>query len=332
MHMNSKKLYKLVIWLLLLSGTVSCTKEIEVDFPQEPDQLVIFSLFHPDSVWQVSVSTTKDLNTPFAPYDVVSEAVVEIYQDQQLVDQLEFQGYLDPTRVQDNVRGITYDTVFWRNENIYRSEEGFKPEAGVAYTVVVSAPGYTSVTATNQIPHLPLIEVKEVDRRTDRNWPGFNPNEAYTAVTTVIHDAKDENNFYLAGASYMMPRYQYENGVIYDTTYQHQYLEAVTFEIRSTSLYPYKLFSDQSFYEISYPVLIGIRLDELFTLMSVNQLSLHVGIVSEAFYKYYESFERQNLYGIGLVNLTDPPIIYSNVEGGLGIFAGYNTRDFDVQL
>jgi hypothetical protein len=330
--MSFRKIYLNLLWLTALLCSASCTKEIEMDFPQEPDQLVIYSLFHPDSVWQVSVSTTKDLNTPFAPYDVVNEAVVEIYQGQQLVDQLEFQGYLDPTRVQDNVRGITYDTVFWRNEHIYRSEEGFKPEAGVAYTVVVSAPGYNSVTATDQIPRLPLIEVEEVGTPTDRNWPGINPNDEYITTTAVVHDVDGENNYYLTGASYMLPRYQYEDGVVYDTLYRHQYLETATFEIRSISLYPYELFSDQSFYGISYPVLIGVRLDQGFTFNEVNRLSLHTGIVSEAFYKYYKSAERQKLYGVDLVNLTDPPIIYSNVEGVLGIFAGYNTIDFDVHL
>jgi len=318
--------------LLILYGLASCTQEIEVDFPQEADQLVVYSLFHPDSVWKVSVSSTKDLNTPFAPYEVIDQATVEVYQDDALVDVLEYQGFLEPGLVQDNVRGITYDTVFWRNETTYLSKEGLKPEVGVTYTLVVSAPGYATVRGSDRIPELPNVEVEATDISTDRDWPGFNPNDNFVAVTALIRDNLESNDYYLAGVSYMSTAYLFEDGVVIDSTYSEQYLEVETFEIRSTSINPFKLFSDQSFFGIDYPLLIGARLDQLFTLNELNSFRMHLGIVSEAFYKYYESSERQSIYSINLVNLSDPPIIHSNLDGGLGIFAGYNIIDFDVQF
>lgn len=303
----------------------ACTETIEVDFPEEPQQLVVYSLFHPDSVWQVSVSSTKDLNSPNTPYPVINEATVEIYQGDQLVDQLVFQGYLAPGRVIDNIRGVAYDTVFWRREDQYRSERGIKPEAGVTYTLYVSASGYPPVEATGSIPDSPsaILGAFSMKRNTDVYGQALE-------ITSVIRDEPRQNDFYLAGASYPSMEWHGRPDGGYDTVYRQQFASLETVDIQSTRLQNFRLFSDQSFYGIAYPITFRLEIDESFTQVNPDSLTLYVGSVSEPFYRYYEALEAQGTYGVGFVNLTDPPKAYSNVEGGLGVFAGYNTVDFTL--
>lgn len=307
---------------------MSCTETIEIDFPEEDQQLVVYSLFHPDSVWQVSVSATKDLNSPGAPYPVIDEATVEIYQGNQQIDVLEFQGYLDPTTVRDLSRGITYDTVFWRKETLYRSAQGAQPKPDVDYTVRVSAPGYASVEATSRIPINPTIMIEKVNLDKDIRQSEFD--DRYLKVTSKIHDFADQNNFYLAGAFYKNFELHLREDSLYDSVFYKEYTLVETTDIQSIRLQTLDLFSDQSFFGISYPVEFSIRLDYLFTANDIDSLVLFTGLVSEPFYRYYESLKAQEEYGVGLVNLTDPPKAYSNVENGLGIFAGYNTINFTI--
>ena len=307
---------------------VACTETFEIDFPEMPQQLVVYSLFHPDSVWQVSVSATKDLNSPGAPYPVVSEATVEIYQGERRVDELVFQGYLDPETVIDNLRG-TYDTVFWREETIYRSERGIRPEPGIPYTVRVSAPGFSSVEATSSIPSGPSATLGT--SRINRRAIPSGSSSQLLELSSTINDVPGENNFYLVGASYLLLELQAgQDGIYDDTVYYREYSALETANIQSIRLQNFKLFSDQSFYGIAYPVTFNLTLDDLFILINPDSLTLYLGEVSEPFYRYYQSLEAQGDYGVDFVNLTDPPKAYSNVEGGLGVFAGYNTVDFSV--
>ena len=326
--MNSDTLHRWVRKFMAIAciGTaLGCTETFEIDFPEEPQQLVIYSLFHPDSVWQVAVSTTKDLNSPGTPYPVVDQATVEIYQDDQRVDELAFQGYMVPSKVIDNVRGITYDTMIWRREHLYRSQRGTKPEPGVTYTVRVSAPGYPSVEATGRIPDFPSVTL-EAFKITDPS----RFNSQFLEITSVIRDNPDQNDFYLAGISYpILELHDGQNGG-YDTVYNRQFVMLEMVDIQSIYLQQFKLFSDQSFFGITYPVKFGVELDETIVLQNLDSLTLYLGAVSESFYRYYEALEAQGEYGVGFVNLTDPPKAYSNVEGGLGVFAGYNTVDFSV--
>ena len=315
-----------VVWTGI---ALACTETFEIDFPEEPQQLVVYSLFHPDSVWQISVSATKDLNSPGEPYPVVNEAIVEIYRGDQHVDALVFQGYLAPGKVIDNIRGVTYDTVFWRKENLYRSQRGMKPEPGVAYTVRVSAPGYPSVEASSSIPEGASATLGKFSINRSANSSGFNGQSL--EITSVIRDVPNENNFYLVGAAYPIAElHAGQDGIYDDTVYYRQFAALETVDIQSIRLQDFKLFSDQSFFGITYPATFSLALDESFIMTNPDSLTLYLGEVSESFYRYYEALEAQGEYGVGFVNLTDPPKAYSNVEGGLGVFAGYNTVDFPI--
>ena len=312
-----------------VGALTACTETFEVDFPEEPPQLVVYSLFHPDSVWQVAVSTTKDLNSPGTPYPVVDKATVEIYQNDQRVDELAFQGRLVPGIVIDNVRGLTYDTMVWRREHLYRSPRGTKPEPGVTYTVRVSAPGYPSVEASSRIPEGTSATLGNFSINRRASLPGSNGQSL--EITSVIRDVPNENNFYLVGAAYpIVELHAGPDGIYDDTVYYRQFATLGTVDIQSIRLQYFKLFSDQSFFGIAYPATFSLALDESFIMTNPDSLTLYLGEVSESFYRYYEALEAQGEYGVGFVNLTDPPKAYSNVEGGLGVFAGYNTVDFSI--
>ena len=166
-----------------------------------------------------------------------------------------FKGIWSQARCIDNVRGITYDTMIWRREHLYRSQRGTKPEPGVTYTVRVSAPGYPSVEATGRIPDSPAITL-EAFKITDPS--GFN--SQFLEITSVIRDNPDQNDFYMAGASYPLMELHGRPDGSYDTVYHQQFAWLETVDIQSIYLQQFKLFSDQSFFWNYLSLKVWIRI------------------------------------------------------------------------
>ena len=283
-------------------------------------------MFHPDSVWQVSVSSTKDLNSPNAPYLVIDEATVEIYRGEQLIDELPFRGRLKPaTAIATD--GTRSDTVIWNRADEYRSTRNIRPEAGIDYTLRVSAPGYPTVTATGRIPDAPSVTLSSARLNPDEGVLSFDKS---LEVSGTVRDVPEQNNFYMVGASFQNLRRRRQPDDSYDTTYFREYLFAAPLDVRVVGVHRFSLFSDQSFFGIDYPLVFRAGLSDLIIEEDTSAVTLHLGTIEEAFYRYYETLEAQDNYRVGIVNLTDPPQAYSNVENGLGVFAGYNTVDFKI--
>ena len=279
-----------ILSVLSLFTLSACTETFEIDFPEEPPQLVVYSLFHPDSVWQVSVSSTKDLNSPNTPYPVIDNATVEIYQGEQLVDELAFRGRLEPA-IAIGLDGTRSDTVVWRRADEYRSERGIRPEVGVAYTLRVLAPGYPTATATGRIPAVPAVTIGET--RYNQN-EGVWPYDESVEISGVIRDVPEQNNFYMVGASVQEPKQEERADDGYDTIYVRTYVPATPLNIRTVGLRDFTLFSDQSFFGIAYPLRFRVGISEEFENAGVDSVTLHLGAIEEPFYRYYETLKAQD--------------------------------------
>jgi hypothetical protein len=103
----------------------SCIKEMEIESPDAPGQIVINCLFSPDNNWKLSVSKAKQLSENEEP--VITDATVTISSDSNEVIVLNYNG-----------------------DGFYTS--GQKPVVGKDYRLHVEVPGFGSFEAQSKIP------------------------------------------------------------------------------------------------------------------------------------------------------------------------------------
>ena len=63
---------------------------------------------------------------------------------------------------------------------------------------------------------------------------------------------------------------------------------------------------------------------------TVIETKLRVMTVSEELYKYYKSIEDYLEFQGYQSSISESRIVYDNIEGGVGIFAGYNSDFYNI--
>ncbi|WKN44088.1 DUF4249 family protein [Tunicatimonas pelagia] len=270
-------------WLTVLGGFNACTDTVEIEFPEHQPHPVINAFFTPDSVWKVDITTSKSLRWEES-YDTIRNATIEIFEGEQRVDSLLYQG------------GSTY-----------RSGRGHRPEEGKEYTLRFSAPGYANCTATDRVPTLPKMDLLRIDTVAANSL--FYISGEKIVVTIRIDDRLEPNYYY----TYIFDK---DDG---DLSFQNSYhsppINYIEFGSRS-------VFSDQAFNGIEYSLSFdyeNFRDETTF---------INIGIVSEDYFRFAQDYEK-HLYD-QLEFLATPEDVYSNIEGGFGIFAGYYSLTFVV--
>ena len=136
--------YKNKQWLILgLTLILYCScqsKEVDYIQPQtDLNRLVVFCFFNPDSIWSVHVTKLANVMDAEKKDVVLKNAIVELYENNQLLELLEYDEYRD----------------------CYLSTEERKPEYNKYYHLAVNCEGYTSVSTTHEKLPEP-ISIKEI--------------------------------------------------------------------------------------------------------------------------------------------------------------------------
>lgn len=156
-------------WLpALIMGLAGCETIVELELPESEPLLVVNSVINPDSLFSVHISANQSIvsNQQYAP---VNNAVVEVYQAGQLVDNLQSAG-----------------------EGRYRGSS--RPQSLQSYEVRVSAPGYPSARATTELPAAPVLSEVSAKKVPSSSSAGFFIIEASLVLTD---DAAQEDFYYM---------------------------------------------------------------------------------------------------------------------------------------
>jgi len=305
----------LVISVVVLLS--ACETVIEIDPPDYDPELHIVSKFSPDSTWATQLTSTIPLSTEAEPTDILVEnASILIYDGDILVDRL----------IHDK-----------KNPLWYVSSQNHTPELGTLYRIVVEAPGFTSVSATSMAPPSPVLfdaEIEEIDDfddpfSTEEYWirfslenpPGLNyfafsifqggyadSSLGWTRYTlTTMHIIHDSRRWYCRYDDVLNPisigtaeaDERCSIGILSDRSLQNQ--SRLDFELRTT-YYEY-LTEDEE----------PPNQDSRFVLLVVQSLS-------PEYMEYHSSLENQYDYD----GFEEAVNIYSNIDGGRGVFAGYS--------
>ena len=300
-----KHLFLFLSILALLSLT-NCTKEIDFDAQDIAPRIVVNSLFTNDSVWAANISRSVGvLDT--TSYTNIDNASVVIYDG--------------------NANLVT--TLTHQSDGLYTSLSGASPLANESYTIEVIAPGYTTVNATNAIPS--AVPIYEIDTVSSTN----NNDQTILETTINFQDPPETDNYYMVE---VLVKGTWIDEWEEDTIEFREPLEISCNDLNIETInsfnsggfentYFYIMLKDQNFngedYSLTFSVINYAELKDMELFGEIRLVN-----TSEAYFNYLKSF---NMYQNTINNPFATPVqVYSNVNNGMGIFAGGTLTFWDV--
>lgn len=285
-----KRLFTILIVLIAL---IACEKTVYIDIPDKGRMITINSLFNPDSLLKVSVS--KSCYILDNNIQAIENATVEIYENDNLIN-----------------------TLPYLNNGLYKSTTQ-KPSSGDMYKIKVTVPGMGTAETESYIPLVTNIISIDTALVTRADIDGYR--REYLEFRVKFKDNPDENNYYLLAPMQIeiYTHHDYEGDTIITDTLQYiRYSES-----DDPSLVEYLwgkglLFTDNLFNGNIYEFVFST--EKYF--YEGASICINLYSISEDYFKYlatcYKHMEAN----------WDPFMekisVYSNVEGGVGIFGGYS--------
>ena len=326
--------------LFILAGCfISCEKDIEFKGIVTDPLLVMNGILTPDSVVSVYLSQSRFVLGEIAPFNHISNATVSVFVNDDLKEQLTH-----------GENGIYTGSYF--------------PKPGDEIKIEVTADGFNKVTSQTVIPKKPGIVVND-STVTIQEEEYSNPYQPNTVTKTTsrnmqvqlkLTDAANEENYYFIKAT----QYFSDNGMlITEKIVELKLSEVLKNNITDSGNIFQDIFGDEGEAD---------RTDNLFSDLFVDgkdiifDFSLY-DILESATYVNGEKINDGNSYGeeltveyvieIGEISkdlyqylisgnkalnaedygpFTEPVMIHTNIENGVGILGAYNTYRFSSRF
>jgi hypothetical protein len=318
-----------------LTILTQCTQDIDLDFPNAPEQLVLNGILCPDSLIRIHLTKSLPVVDSGDVFPAVEEATVLLYEDDIFLDYLTF------------------------DEDAYVIN--YYPVPGRRYTVEVQANGYPALTASDTMPQA----VSAAACYKQQDWYDYNT----MAVQTTINDKQEEKNRYWLGL--LIDQYElidfdlwvecrrsndydydkcprYDSSTVITTKPGHmvsysvlpdifnsivdntsggvrEYNDYIRIDDASVDGTTFALEFTGSDPLYTYQELLELDSNQSMTLQLVNASQAYDRYLKSSIIYYYnnEFFDEPNPFA-------EPVKIYSNVENGAGIFAAYNSTTLTV--
>ncbi len=281
----------------------SCVDVIELDYPGYVEKAVMTGVLNPDSAVTIRLTKTFPPGRTFDPMqDVISHAVVKLYENERLAGQLQYIG------------GGYYQMAF-------------RPKSGSVYTVEAVTPfGTLRARESLVIPPLPNFAVTTGQRHNPNANPDF----------LITLPQKTKGNYWIAIRE---TKNGVESGQGWHTIVSNSpYLD--TFNASDDQFFGVKNYGylARILPEIKDSLVVIVStFNQLSTIFrNGGGLEVRVSYVSEN----YDSFLRSAVLAADTRLLTmdgdlnnpfyEPTTISSTIEGGLGIVGGVHIIDFTV--
>jgi hypothetical protein len=263
---------KFSILLILVLSITGCETYVDVDIPQQESKLVVVCFISPqEPITKISVSASSPLfkETSVNIYDQITDAEVEISD-----------GQITYTVPYDEIQGYHFDNT------------SFPINAGVSYTLTVSAPGFKPVRATTKVPSATaFLENAEV---------------SFVYVAGTNSDANQNLNFNLSWLDQEIEDNYYGlEFYFYGLDYESHYFSSLATDKDKNLQQINKSFSGPSTFG-------GVTETPSFRVYLLN--------ASESYYLFKNSLMNQNNGD----PFSEPTLIYTNIENGFGCFGAYN--------
>lgn len=331
---------------------LSCETVVEdINLPYE-ERLVIESFISPqDTLLEVKVSKTRpvvgtfpsnQLNGGFGSEakPIIEGAIVEI-SDGQKKATFQLQTIINPF-------GTDYDPSTGKpipqsRRGYFLKAKDFPIVAGKTYTLTAKALNLPDVSATCTIPSRQLIDGNDftilkgssIDSIQNgySNTNGVITNRYYTLsrrFDATVKDLVSEESYY-AIAYYTNKIYKYNDGkggfITQTITEQQSFSDFISDYKQNGKTLNFK----KANISLGYYSTDSSNPNPQNTLVVSNKLSIYLAVTDKAYYQY-----NKGLINSQGINNDDPfseaVLTYSNVKGGLGVFAGYNMTKIEYDL
>ena len=298
LFLNKILKYVLISFIALLSA-FSCAKVVEVDIPQHSQKPVAFCFFTKDSTFKMQLSKSVGILDEYS--QPITEADILLYENEILMDTLHFNG------------------------NFFESD--MKAETENEYKFTAQIDDFQEIIATNYVPYAPFLGNCIIyDSNLSLNEDMILNQE----VQISMQDNDPDENYYeiILLRKYISPSTNEENIV---DTYCYSESPAIVEEGINSPYFKTLVFSDKLFNQTN--VTLSIYYDS----PNINygngnityfdySLIVILRSVTQEYYNY-----KKKLY-LHLLNqesdiwngISVPVQMYTNIENGYGIFAGYN--------
>lgn len=282
-----------IILILFAMIFASCEKIIEANLEDSHRRIVVNSTFTADSILEVNISKSLHvLDNSNVMY--LNNAVVKLYENDQLVDTLQNIGNGDYTST------------------------SFVPAYGKTYKLMVSSANLDDVEGQNKIP-VP-VEISNIDTMKIKR-----EQEERMECKISINDPAGTDNYYLL----QIYRYlDYYNGPVYKGDIKN--FSTVYFNSDDPVIEEWvnwgegAIFSDDIFNGNSYKINIDVYIGDIVSYDSTGvTLYYYLNSISREYYLYLLSLAKYQNTNSDF--FAEPVRVYSNITNGLGIFAGYSS-------
>ncbi|MFO7659169.1 MAG: DUF4249 domain-containing protein [Bacteroidales bacterium] len=285
---------KTIYYLLLILIYSSCQKELSIPLPEHQQKLTCNSLFTKDSIFLYL--TQSQLIYDKLNHTNISDASILFKSGNELLTHIDFSS-----------------------EGYYKS--GIKLSENTNYTLEITTNGYNLVFSNDYLPELVKIDSLIFFPKVGMDEEG----DEYSEVIIYFTDPIYIKNYYEISVYYLFSdpysgRLAYRQGGINSNDL------VVMNEGDDDFFYSNIVLSDDFFNGEKYQLKCNISYNE-----NHPVYYLHLRSISENYYKYKKSLMRHfaNQEGDVWSGSGNPVELYSNIEGGYGIFAGYQ-EDVDT--
>lgn len=298
---NKNNYCKGIVLIISTMLLVSCFEKYHnMDLPDYEAKLVVSSFFNASEPFKVNVAYSQSrANTQkFLP---VSNANVQLYEDGIWVEEL--------VGAKNNYNYFTDSVARW----FYYSEKTI-PQSGRKYRIEVSVPGFETVSAESSIPDPVKISIIDTVVAFE--------NYAYTMYTNVRMENPERKQWFFLAAANLNPVFG-SNGtssskvIGYNKLYFRFNVKDPILGVRKNSSFEdYLIFSNDLISGEQYQFTIGLPMSGS---MNTSNVSIELITLSDEAHAYLKSAtdlkNNEPLY-------SEPVKVYTNVVGGLGVFAG----------
>lgn len=293
---------RIYFWLLISCCFLFFSCEKEIPFPDKiiSPTLVANAFMTPDSVWQLRLSKSAPIDSVINfEYVTNAEASIKNLATNKLIQ-------------------LTH-----QENGTYLAQESL-PEIGQAYQLVAKVPDFPTITATSVIP-------KSFDALYLKSQKSVYQKEANYLFDLLIVDNKAESNYYLFEVQYLVETQTdkiLENATLFsfDSNSENETIVIDHFKLKRSFL------TDENFNGQNYITQIGATSSLLENLSSEVHLKAIISIksITEEGYSYFKSIERFENADNEI--FTEPLSVFSKIENGFGIFAGYTEQRIEIIL
>jgi hypothetical protein len=341
-----KKLLKILAAPAFIFLFFSCEKTIEFKKGEIASLIVVNGELHPGDSLRVQIKKSRSTLENNFFYESLPDATVKLFKDGAFVEELRYVARMDTF-----MEYLNYDVnVEHEYPNGYYVSGNVLVQSGSTYFLEITREGYERVTCETTVPF--PVSINSFSLVCENAMDEYS--NGYINIKTKLNfsDPGAEKNYYNIKAGGVMgydkniPGYSYFHGYHYGTNednispsdtilitalfFPYFHSSDPVFNVESEGIHDYSFFATQFTDELingkaytlslifDYFRKIHTEYGEFYT------LTLHLENLSPEFYLYSVSKAQQDWVRDN--PFAEPVPVYSNVEGGLGIFGSSAAR------